>query len=55
MSTVKSGSSPTVLHLFTPCSRPKLIAFTNKSAEKSIYEIKKRTYEKDPLNCWYSR
>ena len=39
----------------SPCSRPKLIAFKNKSAEKSIYEIKKRTYEKDPLNCWYSR
>lgn len=38
-----------------PCSRPKLIAFRRKSAEKSIYEIKKITYEKDPLNCWYSR
>lgn len=37
------------------CSRPKLIASRTKSAEKSIYEIKKRTYEKDPLNCWYSR
>lgn len=30
-------------------------SFTNKKRRKSIYEIKKRTYEKDPLNCWYSR
>lgn len=56
MSAVKSGSSPTVLHLSPPpfCSRPKLIASRTKSAEKSIYEIKNRIYEKDPLNCWYS-
>lgn len=40
--------------IYPPCSRPKLIASRTKSAEKSIYEIKKRIYEKDPLNCWYS-
>lgn len=38
-----------------PCSRPKLIASRTKALEKTIYEIKKRIYEKDPLNCWYSR
>lgn len=41
--------------IYPPCSRPKLIASRTKSAEKSIYEIKNRIYEKDPLNCWYSR
>ena len=29
-------------------------SFTNKNRRKNIYEIKKRIYEKDPLNCWYS-
>ena len=50
MSAVKSGSSPTVLHplpLFT--TQPD--SFTNKNLRKNIYEIKKRIYEKDPLNC----
>ena len=37
-----------------PCSRPKRIASRTKIVEKNIYEIKKRIYEKDPLNCWYS-
>lgn len=37
-----------------PCSRPKLIASRTKIVEKTIYEIKNRIYEKDPLNCWYS-
>lgn len=56
MSTVKSGSSPTVLHLSpTPLLMTQTDSFTNKKRRKSIYEIKKRTYEKDPLNCWYSR
>lgn len=54
MSAVKSGSSPTVLHPLPPCSRPKRIASRTKIVEKNIYEIKKRIYEKDPLNFWYS-
>lgn len=53
MSAVKSGSSPTVLHPL-PLLTPQTDSFTNKKRRKSIYEIKKRTYEKDPLNCWYS-
>lgn len=54
MSTVKSGASPTVLHPL-PLLMTQTDSFTNKKRRKSIYEIKKRTYEKDPLNCWYSR
>lgn len=55
MSAVKSGSSPTVLHLSpTPLLMTQTDSFTNKKRRKSIYEIKKRIYEKDQLNCWYS-
>lgn len=49
-----------VSHRFASIPYPPLLmtqtdSFTNKKRRKSIYEIKKRTYEKDPLNCWYSR
>ena len=46
---------PFCIYPLPPCSWPKLIASRTKRRRKSIYEIKKRTYEKDPLNCWYSR
>ena len=53
MSAVKSGSSPTVLHPL-PLFTTQTDSFHEQKRRKSIYEIKKRTYEKDPLNCWYS-
>lgn len=47
MSTVKSGSSPTVLHLSpTPLLMTQTDSFTNKKRRKSIYEIKRELTKK---------
>lgn len=56
MSTVKSGSSPTVLHLSpTPLLMTQTDSFTNKKAQKKHLRNKKENLRKRPVKLLVSK